>query len=80
MKVGDLVKRKPKWGEWTKHNPWMLSDRDLEIGIVVEKGVHYTLPELEICSVLWPVTGKCWEEIDNMRVLRRDCLKDNSQD
>ena len=37
MKVGDLVKRKPLWGDWVKHNPWMIGKLDLEIGIVVNK-------------------------------------------
>ena len=29
MKVGSLVKRKPKWGDWVKHNPWMTDEKDL---------------------------------------------------
>ena len=39
MKVGDLVKRKPEWGDWVKHNPWMYTDKDLEIGVIIER-VH----------------------------------------
>ena len=35
MKVGDLVKRRPEWGDWVKHNPWMYTNRDFETGIVV---------------------------------------------
>ena len=31
MKVGDLVTRKPEWGEWVKRNPWMITAKDLEI-------------------------------------------------
>ena len=31
MKVGDLVTRIPEWGSWTKHNPWMLTEKDLEV-------------------------------------------------
>ena len=30
MKVGDLVKRRPVWGEWVERNPWMISEKDLE--------------------------------------------------
>ena len=33
--VGDLVKRLPKMGEWTKFNPWMVSEGDGDFGIVV---------------------------------------------
>ena len=36
MQVGDLVKRKPEWGDWVKHNPWMYTEKDFEIGIIVE--------------------------------------------
>ena len=36
MKVGDLVKRKTEWGDWVKHNPWMLTEKDLEIGMVIQ--------------------------------------------
>ena len=36
MKVGDLVKRKPEWGEWTRYNPWMYTAKDMEVGIIVE--------------------------------------------
>ena len=36
MKVGDLVKRKPEFGEWVDKNPWMLTQKDLELGIVVD--------------------------------------------
>ena len=35
MKVGSLVKRKPQWGDWVKHNPWMTDPKDFEIGIIV---------------------------------------------
>ena len=36
MKVGDLVKRRPEWGDWVKHNPWMYTNRDFETGIIVD--------------------------------------------
>ena len=64
MKKGDLVKRKPEWGEWVKHNPWMYTDRDLQIGIVigtsghVERGIYY--------KVLWPDQKLNWENKDNL--------------
>ena len=35
MQVGSLVKRKPKWGDWLKYNPWMTDAKDLELGIVI---------------------------------------------
>ena len=38
MKIGSLVRRKPKWGQWVEYNPWMLSAEDLEIGIIVRIG------------------------------------------
>lgn len=38
MKIGSLVKRKPAFGEWVDKNPWMLTDKDLEIGIIVRIG------------------------------------------
>ena len=38
MKIGSLVKRKPKWGDWVKHNPWMTDEKDLETGIVLRIG------------------------------------------
>ena len=38
MKVGSLVKRKPAFDEWVDKNPWMLTNKDLETGIVVRIG------------------------------------------
>ncbi len=35
MKVGSLVRRKPKWGDWVKHNPWMTDPIDFQIGIIL---------------------------------------------
>ena len=55
MKVGDLVRRKPKWGEWVKYNPWMYTEKDLEIGVIVQTGP-------EIVDILWPITGLALEE------------------
>ena len=46
MKIGDLVKRKPEWGDWVKHNPWMLSEKDLEIGMIIEA-------DTDLVAVLW---------------------------
>ena len=36
MNVGSLVRRKPEWGEWVKHNPWMYTEKDFEIGMIVD--------------------------------------------
>ena len=63
MKVGDLVKRKPEWGEWVKHNPWMHTDKDFEIGVVVEE-VH--IPgkrKNKAFKVLWPdgISDSIWD-------------------
>ena len=38
MKVGSLVKRKPQFGDWVKHNPWMTTEKDLETGIIIRIG------------------------------------------
>ena len=55
MNVGDLVIRKPRWGEWTKHNPWMLTEEDLQVGIVVNACSKRSkrLNTAKACSVLW---------------------------
>ena len=63
MEMGDLVKRKPEWGEWVKHNPWMHTDKDLEFGVIIEK-VH--IPgdrKNEAFKVLWPdgISESTWE-------------------
>ena len=54
MKPGDLVKRKPAWGEWTKYNPWMHADKDFEIGIVLTVDV-------DMYKILWPSSGIKWK-------------------
>ena len=51
MNAGDLVKRKP--------NPWMLSERDLEIGIIV-------LVDVDLVEVLWPSFGTGWISKDDL--------------
>ena len=38
MKVGSLVKRKPAFGNWVDKNPWMLTPKDLETGIIIRIG------------------------------------------
>ena len=35
MQVGDLVRRKPEWGPWVKHNPWMYTEKDFEVGMII---------------------------------------------
>ena len=54
MKVGDLVKRKPEWGDWVKHNPWMYTEKDLEIGMIVQADV-------DLFVIHWPLSGVNWE-------------------
>ena len=54
MKAGDLVKRKPEWGEWVRYNPWMLTEKDIQIGIVTS--VNYWDDEKQTprdVTVLW---------------------------
>ena len=53
MQVGDLVKRKPEWRDWVKHNPWMMSEKDLEIGMVIQA-------DHDLIKVLWPSFGTGW--------------------
>lgn len=66
MKVGDLVKRKPEWGEWVKHNPWMYTEKDLEIGMIIQA-------DTDLIEVLWPTVGTDWikkedvEKVDESR-------------
>ena len=38
MKVGSLVRRNNKWGDWAKRNPWMTDPKCLETGIVIRIG------------------------------------------
>ena len=66
MKVGDLVKRKPEWGEWVKHNPWMITEKDLQIGIIVESKKH---PKKgEYLNVLWPNQKLVWRSKNQLRL------------
>ena len=61
MEVGDLVKRRPVWGEWVERNPWMISEKDLEVGVILEIHEHLAPPRIVI---MWS-TGKIekdWEE------------------
>ena len=64
MKVGDLVRRKNIWKEWQAHNPWMTTDEESEIGIIVqwEGTLHRT--------VSWPITGLSWEDGDELEVVK----------
>ena len=60
MKVGDLVKRKPEWVDWVKHNPWMYTEKDLQVGIIVE-----TSKEIDF-RILWPDQTLSWEDEGNL--------------
>ena len=59
MNIGALVQRKPEWGGWVKHNPWMLSEKDLEIGMIIETDV-------DLVFIYWPSIGPSWEKRDNL--------------
>lgn len=71
MKKGDLVKRKPEWGNWVKHNPWMLSEKDLEIGIIIEADV-------DLVVVLWPSHGTGWIGKDDLEKINDEFIKKNT--
>ena len=64
IKIGDLVRiiEKDK-EEWAKHNPWMYTDKDLEIGVIIER-VH--IPgkrENKAFKILWSdgISESTWE-------------------
>lgn len=63
FKIGNLVKRKPKWGDWVEHNPWMTSKEDGEIGIVVgiRKG-----RAIRTYEILWPAGNLSWHLIEEI--------------
>jgi len=65
MKKGDLVRREPEWGPWTKYNPWMISEKDLEVGIVIE--THKT-----IVPVSWSDGNITYEKIINLRNVKNE--------
>ena len=65
MKVGDLVKRKPVWGEWVKHNPWMLKEEEQEVGMIVELDEKHLI-------VHWPFTGISWESEKELEKLNEN--------
>lgn len=60
MKIGELVRRKPTWGEWVIHNPWMLTAKDCQIGIIVALGRRAADRQ-----VLWPGYIE-WHSIDEL--------------
>jgi len=62
VKVGDLVMRQPEFGEWVKYNPWMYTEKDLEIGMVVGETSAWGTA----VHVLWPKEGLSWEQIKNL--------------
>lgn len=63
MKVGDLVKRKPEWNEWVKHNPWMYTDKDLQIGVIIKKVRIPGNRKNEAFKVLWSdgISDSIWD-------------------
>jgi hypothetical protein len=64
MNVGDLVKRSSIWGEWVKHNSWMLEEEEAEIGMIVDIKT-YSSGRQDII-VHWPFSGVSWEERENL--------------
>jgi len=66
IKVGDLVKRKNVWSEWTKHNRWMTVPEDQEIGLIIEFAEDARQP---IALVQWPNSGYNYEEIEDIELL-----------
>jgi hypothetical protein len=64
MKVGDLVKRSYDWGEWVKHNSWMLEEEETEIGVVVD--IETSSGGKQDIIVHWPFTGVSWEEQEDL--------------
>tara|TARA_Y100001973_G_C5172114_1_gene319740 strand:- start:1192 stop:1413 length:222 start_codon:yes stop_codon:yes gene_type:complete len=63
VNIGDLVKRKPKWGDWVKHNPWMHTEKDFEIGVIVEKVDIPGTRHNQVFRVLWPdgISDSIWD-------------------
>ena len=66
MNIGDLVKRKPEWGDWVKHNPWMYTHRDLQIGIIV------SINKVSNFQILWPDQTLTWEEEEDLEKINED--------
>jgi len=62
VKTGDLVKRTPKWGDWVAQNPWMYTDEDHQIGMIIKVGA------LRLVEVVWP-TGIKAERKDKLEVV-----------
>lgn len=63
MQVGDLVRRKDIWAQWTKHNAWVKSEYYKEIGLVV------TLNGTTQQYVLWASSGLSWEDEDELELI-----------
>ena len=64
IKIGDLVKRRNGWTEWTKHNPWMLDPSDQEIGIIIE--FQYSR-----AFIYWPKSGGKYEDPKNLILITK---------
>ena len=62
MKIGDLVKRTPKWGDWVVKNPWMHTYDDHQIGMIIKVGA------LRLVEVVWP-EGIQAERKDKLEVI-----------
>ena len=69
MKIGDLVKRKPEWGPWVKHNPWMYTEKDFEVGMIVnvENGLSTTMFQVLIGGIKTWFSKKELDLIDERR-------------
>ena len=71
MKVGDLVTRKPEWGEWVKYNPWMITEKDLEVGMIIEVVDHIEVPP--IVKIMWPDGSVEKDRTDELKVVNENC-------
>ena len=69
MKEGDLVKRKPEWGDWVKYNPWMYTDKDLQTGIIIS----YVCP-IDF-QILWSDQTLTWEDRKNLEKIAHQQVK-----
>ena len=69
MQIGDLVRRKPEWGRWVKHNPWMYTEKDFEVGMItdVDNRFSETMFQVLIGSVQTWYSKKELDLIDEAR-------------
>ena len=71
MKVGDLVTRKPEWGAWVKRNPWMITAKDLEIGIILE--VRDDIEVRPAVKIMWSGGAIEKDRTDDLELVNENC-------